>query len=648
MSPTDLAAWGLCFAIAAFCIGALPGLPRNENWARSLVAGLIVATAARYLLWRYTRTIPDLDAGIGTFAWAWFCLLAETAAFVELVTFMLVLSRTSNRTPEADRHQARLQAMLVDALPAVDVFIPTYNEGPEVVERSILGALSMDYPKLTVWVLDDGGRDWLREFCDRHGARYLRRTERNHAKAGNMNHALGHATGDLVAIFDADFVPRRNFLWRTVGFFDDPTIGIVQTPQHFFNRDPVQNNLSLQRCWPDEQRLFFDVMAAGRDAWNAAFCCGAGSVVRREALDAIGGFPTASITEDLLTTLAMLRKGWITRYLNERLAQGLAAETLEAFFVQRQRWCRGALQAIYLPEGPLGRGLSWFQRIMFFPFSWIIQYPVRILFLAVPAVYLWTGVTPLVPERAGETAAFLLPAMIMAFAGMRWLAPDTYMPFLSTVASVFSSFRLLPTVIAGLVRPFGVGFKVTPKGSLTAGGQVDLLTLSLLGLMGGVTAGGLAINLIPEWRILSADEFFPYASGWAMLNLSIVLVASLLCFEAKRHRNEERFPAQDAASLLADDIRRPCRILDLSLAGARVAVEGGLPDEITLDLPEVGRLQCRIVRRGSDFICVNFSGPGDDELAGLVRSIYGAGRSNAVDHLEPTEVVRSLLVRLAS
>ncbi len=91
-------------------------------------------------------------------------------------------------------------------------------------------------------------------------------------------------------------------------FFEDPTIGIVQTPQHFFNKDPVQSNLSLKTVWPDEQRLFFDEMAASRDAWDVSFCCGSCSIARRSAVEEIGGFPHDSITEDLLTTLALLNR----------------------------------------------------------------------------------------------------------------------------------------------------------------------------------------------------------------------------------------------------------------------------------------------------------------------------------------------------
>jgi hypothetical protein len=175
-------------------------------------------------------------------------------------------------------------------------------------------------------VLDDKRRDWLKKYCEVKGAVHVTRPDNLHAKAGNLNHGLKVSNGELVAIFDADFVPYRQFLRRTAPFFREPDIGLVQTPQHFFNKDPVQSNLGIERVWPDEQRLFFDEMAASRDAWDVSFCCGSCSILRRQAIDAIGGIPTVSITEDLLTTPAMLNKGYKTRYLNERLSMGLAAE----------------------------------------------------------------------------------------------------------------------------------------------------------------------------------------------------------------------------------------------------------------------------------------------------------------------------------
>jgi cellulose synthase (UDP-forming) len=249
--------------------------------------------------------------------------------------------RTTDRHAEADRHEARLRAAPADRLPSVDVYIPTFNEPLEVLEKTITGALCLDYPNFSVWALDDGRRPWLKTFCETKGIGYLTRPDNSDAKAGNINHALTKTNAEFVAIFDADFIPQRDFLTRTMGFFSDPKIGIVQVPHAFYNHDVMQANLALRKTLPDDQRFFFEAIMPSRDGWNAAFCCGSNSVTRRAALRAIGdALPTQSITEDMLLSLLMLRKGYITRYLCERLAFGLAPESLNAFFVQRKRWAR--------------------------------------------------------------------------------------------------------------------------------------------------------------------------------------------------------------------------------------------------------------------------------------------------------------------
>jgi cellulose synthase (UDP-forming) len=105
---------------------------------------------------------------------------------------------------------------------------------------------------------------------------------------------------EFVSILDADFVPTPQFLKRAMSLFRDSTIGVVQTPQHFVNPDPIQINLGATKFWPDEQRFFFDIVLPAKDAWSAAFCCGTSSIVRMKPLMEIGGFPTDSVTEDYL------------------------------------------------------------------------------------------------------------------------------------------------------------------------------------------------------------------------------------------------------------------------------------------------------------------------------------------------------------
>lgn len=348
MTPTDF----LPLLLVSGLFALLWDSRRDHQQVRAVVALVPALLVLPYLVWRVTDTLVVPDAQ-GTLAqvWVWLVAGVELLAFVEMGTFLLIMSRINQRSAQVDA----LGSSNAMGTPHVDVFIPTYNEPLEVLEKTILGASAIDYPAKTVWVLDDGRRDWLRTYCAQKGVRYLTRPDNRHAKAGNLNHALGHASGAFVCVFDADFVPSRAFIRRTLGLFTDPTVGIVQTPQHFYNKDPIQTNLGLMQEYPDEQRLFFDQMAASRDAWDASFCCGSCSIMRREAIDAAGGIPTESITEDLLTTLVMLRKGYRTVYLNERLSMGLAAESIEGFFVQRERWCRGAIQSLFLPWGPWGR-----------------------------------------------------------------------------------------------------------------------------------------------------------------------------------------------------------------------------------------------------------------------------------------------------
>ncbi|HSQ04783.1 MAG TPA: glycosyltransferase, partial [Burkholderiales bacterium] len=299
-----LEALGPALLVAAFFLIFVLNWPRRRTWTRAIACAFVLAVALRYLWWRFDATVLPYPHDGLTFYWVWFLFVIELLAFTEIVIFLLTMSRYADRSAEADRLQAAFAARPQDEWPTVDVFIPTYDEPIDVLERTIVGALALDYPKdkFKVYVLDDKRRDWLKKYCEEKGAVHVTRPDNLHAKAGNMNHGLKVSCGELVAIFDADFVPYRQFLRRTAPFFREPDIGLVQTPQHFFNEDPVQSNLGIERVWPDEQRLFFDEMAASRDAWDVSFCCGSCSIMRRQAVEAIGGIPTESITEDLLTT----------------------------------------------------------------------------------------------------------------------------------------------------------------------------------------------------------------------------------------------------------------------------------------------------------------------------------------------------------
>lgn len=601
-----------------------------------------------YLFWRVGSTLQVAGGqGWQAQAWIWAVGLIELLALLEVGTFLLIMSRINTRSAQADS----LDGAALLGQPEVDVFIPTYNEPLDVLEKTILGAQAIDYPNKTVWVLDDGRRQWLQAYCVRQGVRYLTRPDNLHAKAGNLNHALQHAQGAFVAVFDADFVPSRGFIRRTLGLFVDERVGIVQTPQHFYNKDPIQTNLGLMQDYPDEQRLFFDQMAASRDAWDASFCCGSCSIMRRQALDVAGGIPTESITEDLLTTLVMLRHGYRTVYLNERLSMGLAAESIEGFFVQRERWCRGAIQSLFLRWGPLGPGLTPMQRLLFFPTSWLTQYFVRLFLLLIPLAYLLLGLMPLQFTEAGDLVRFQLPLMASLFLTTRWLVGSHYVPLVSVPASIFASFRLAPTVVASLIKPFGKPFRVTPKGSMSVGGrQVDGVTLTPILITLGLTLMGLLINVTPELAVVPFTEFFPIAVFWSGLNVFALALAALLCIEGPRLRREERFMLREPAVLQWGELALPVVLVDASVDGFHVhsdkpwpamSPEAGVPSLIVRD---VGAVALNTVRFWPD----RFSGRfvmSDEQRDAMIRKLFSGDYSNQVEHVRSW---RTLLRRLCA
>ena len=211
----------LLFVIGGIYVLA-PTLPMTRGWARGLVFAAVWLIIARYISWRVFTTVLPAHGAWREVGWVWFCFAIEILALFDALILYLGFLRTSDRRAEADGHEARLRALSPDQLPTVDVYIPTYNEPFEVLEKTITGALCLDYPNVRLWVLDDGRRPWLKAFCEGKGIGYLTRSNNAHAKAGNINHALTKTDGEFVAVFDADFVPQRNFLMRTMGFFDDP------------------------------------------------------------------------------------------------------------------------------------------------------------------------------------------------------------------------------------------------------------------------------------------------------------------------------------------------------------------------------------------------------------------------------------------
>ncbi|WP_449474098.1 glycosyltransferase [Sphingobium chungangianum] len=593
------------FAPLALLVGFLLLFGKIWPWRAGLVA-TIGCTIAYYLQWRISQTIP-WGEGAGKLWWPLTCLLVESAALFDGAILLAILSRPRDRSAEADAGEARLRAAWEEGplnLPPVDVFIATYNEPREVLEKTILGCLALDWPDARIWVLDDGRRPWVRDLCMAKGAGYINRPDNKGAKAGNINHGLTVTDAPFVAVFDADFVPRRDFLLRTMGFFESDRIGIVQVPHSFYNHDPMQTNLGLQQAMPDDQRFFFEAIMPGRDGWDAAFCCGSNSVTRRTLFESIGGgLPEGSITEDMLLTLASLRQGYVTRYLNEPLAFGLAPESTAAFFVQRQRWAQGAIQILYLKEGPLGPGLKLRYRLLFLPSAWITQGFQSMFTVLTPICFMLFNLAPMVGIDLEAVIHYVLPLIVAMLSGITLLAPGRYYPLAAQILSLFQSFRILPVALQTLFRPKDLVFKVTPKGSDAGGSPWERTILFVaLGLL-ALSFAGLMINVTPEYRVVSQVGLLPMVTFWTIVNMFILLLVAMMCLEKPRVRGEERFALRQAVTILSAQgqmIRSDKGDISISGLGLELAEPAGLSvgERVDVVLTDVGLLRGFVRRSG--------------------------------------------------
>ena len=551
-----VASLGPALLALGFAMALLPLFKPDTQPFRILVFATVILLGWRYIVWRFDETIPEFDFSLD--AWvAWLFLALEAMTMVSATISAVFMSRTLDRRREADTH---LSWWGTAPPPRVDVLIATYNEEASILERTIVGALASNYPALRVRVLDDKRRPWLREMCERLGVHYHTRPDNNHAKAGNINACLATLRAlpdppDFISILDADFVPHVDFIPRALALFHDPTVGLVQTPQHFFNPDPIQHNLGIDKSYPDEQRFFFDHLQPSRDAWGIAFCCGTSSMMRWQGIEAIGGFPTDSVTEDFLITLRLQEAGWRTVYLNEPLTEGLAPEGVVEYVVQRTRWCLGLIQIVRGPSGPLTRNnlrlIDRFSLIDSFLF-WSTTYVFRLACLLIPLLYWYAGVTAVNAPLSGVLVYFG-PFYIFSMAAMRWISGGVMLPVLQDVSQIIGAPQMVRAVWTGLVRPHGQPFKVTDKG----GDRTK--TIIQWGLL-RPPAIIFVLTLIGVFFTSATDIEFDRDAGdgkwvvlfWTIYNLAVLLVAMAVCVEIPRARTVPEIAPERARLQFAD------------------------------------------------------------------------------------------------
>jgi cellulose synthase (UDP-forming) len=615
----------------------LPDLPLDSPRARVVVMAISLVAMGRYVLWRFGHTLPtpSLDPAA---LWMWSLAVFEGLALANAMLTALFLMRRRDRRPDADRREAWLRQQPSPAL--VDVVIATYNEPLEVLERSVVGALALDWPRLRVWVLDDGRRDGLRQWCEAKGVRWVARPGRDGGKAGNLNAWLAGSAGDaapFVLVLDADFVPQTNLLWRVMGFFTDDDVGLVQTPQSFFNPDPIQMNLLCGPSFADEQRFFYHHFQPSLDAWGAAFCCGTSFVVRRAALDAVGGIPSDSVTEDMMTTYALAAAGWRTLYLDEPLSAGLAPEGVGEFVNQRARWCLGTVQALRSRWSPLrNRRIGWGSRLAFVnaQLFWLASFPLMLMAVAGPAVYWWTGVPAFLAEP-GDFAGHFGPRFAAEAAAILWASRGSVVPLLSGLAPLVTAPAVVVSAARGLVRARGHAFKVTQKGGDRSGVVVHGRMMAWIGGLMAATASGM----------IFAESGAPaIAIGWSLYALAMLFLALLVCVEVPRRRGHERLPFSEPIRLEWEGGATYGLLEEMSMTGAGIEAGGPATGPVTLEVAGIGRLSASVVRRFDGRLSLRFLDPGPLRDA-LIRKLYTTPAVLPPDVLDPMKAMASAMRR---
>ncbi|HEY9098007.1 MAG TPA: UDP-forming cellulose synthase catalytic subunit [Thiobacillus sp.] len=537
----------------------------ESSIASTTLAGLAIASSIRYLWWRFSYTLqfdnyPDAIFGI-------LLLSAEMYVWVVLMLSFLQSIHPLKRKP-IDLPANR------DTWPSVDIFIPTYNEPLAVVRPTVLAAQILDWPadKLRIYLLDDGKRPEFRHFAGQAGVHYLTRSDNLHAKAGNLNEALKVTQGELVAIFDCDHLPARNFLTSTVGLLlNNQKCALVQTPHHFFSADPFEKNLGGFRVMPNEAALFHGVLQDGNDLWNSSFFCGSCAVLRRGPLEEVGGIAIDTVTEDAHTALKLHRKGYESAFLNVALAAGLATESLSAHIAQRIRWARGMMQIFRIDNPFLGKQLSLAQRFCYG--SAMIHFlhglP-RLIFLITPLAYL------LFERHVIHTSLFLLllyaipPYLHSSLANHRLQGQYRHSFWSDAYESVLAYYIVIPTTLALLFPSFGK-FNVTAKGGVQERDWYDwhiskpYLILAFLNLLGA------AIGIIRLfWLNTHEVDTVLINLGWALFNATMLGLALGVASEARQVRISHRVNYGQPATLRVGNVSLDCRAVDFSMDGLQL------------------------------------------------------------------------------
>ncbi|EMF0535737.1 glycosyltransferase [Enterococcus hirae] len=386
-------------------------LAKKYDFVKQLFSKITITFLVVYLIWRLFYTIP-IDSSVSLI----FGIILYIAEFIGLFVYGFFIYLFSNKLSNEHLYEAYDESFQ----PSVAASICTYNENSKLVIATALAVKALRYPNKKIYICDDGHREELKEMAERFSIRYLSREGNEQAKAGNINYALSQTTSDLVLLLDADFIVKKNIIFEAVNYFKNPKMALVQYPQTFYNKDPFQ---LLRNSFYNEQELFMRFLEPALSRENALIHIGTNAIIRRSALEEIGGVPTNSITEDMATGMLLQNAGYETLFINKAYALGITPYTAKELASQRSRWAQGTKQIFDHFKPRKLKGVSLMQKLCYYNsyLYWFTSFQ-KIIFLLAPTLFMVFDIF-LVRSNNHQLLLFFLPPFVMITLSFRLYVP---------------------------------------------------------------------------------------------------------------------------------------------------------------------------------------------------------------------------------
>lgn len=512
---------------------------------------LMTVTSVIYILWRLFFTLPlhagvvSLIAGIALFS-------AEFISMLEAVIHYICMSKD---------HAPEFPVIEESDYPHVDVLIATHSEDADLLFKTLNGCKHMEYPdpaKVHIYLCDDNDRPEMAKLAQDMGVGYFGLSGNKLAKAGNLNHALSKTDSPLVVTFDADMIPRSNFLMETVPYFflpemildhgewrkrtedeidPDYKIGFIQTPQSFYNPDLFQFNFYAENNIPNEQDYFFKEVNLGRNSSNSAIYAGSNTVISRRALEEVGGIRTKTITEDFATGIDIQAEGYTCFAIDKVLASGLAPDDFPNLLKQRQRWGRGCVQTIrslkfLFGKLPLLSKLSYLSCLLYW---WTFLR--RIVYILSPILFTVFGVLVVKTDIWGILLIWL-PSYLIYNHSLRLLSGKVRdQKWSNIVDTILCPYMIIPI----MAETFGIRmstFSVTNKTKSVSRSAKIIYAIPHMILLAASIVG---IYFSVKFMLLYKSILGLVVLFWLCMNTYFLMMAIFFLLGRINYRSSERF-----------------------------------------------------------------------------------------------------------